>query len=166
MNGWTPPPVKTKPSAEQLPATAHDTEPASDSWPLMPGITCTGPQVPFVSLTVNATGTPAAPEYPPAEQLPGVAQATDRTSAFTVVALVSRASPRALPQVPFFSSATNGRRFPAASVYEPTAAQVPGVAHDTELTRAFPPAFSAFSPGIDRAAVSCGAAALAAGPTP
>src|SRR5689334_6759978 len=132
VNGSTAPPVTTKPSAAQ---------------------------VPFVSLTVNATGMPSAPEYPTAEQLAAEAHDTDRSSAFTFVALVSSASSRALPQVPFFSSATNGSRFPLASVYEPTAAQPPAVPQDTEVTRAVPPAFSAFSPGIARAAVSCGAAA-------
>src|SRR5690348_5959125 len=95
VNGSTAPPVTMKPSAAQVPAAGHDTEPASDSWPLMPGITCAGPQVPFVSLTVNATGRPSAPEYPTAEQLAAEAHDTDRTSAFTFVALVSSASPRA-----------------------------------------------------------------------
>ena len=116
MNGSTVLETK-KPSAAQLPAEGHDTEPASELWPPpTPGITCAGLQVPPFSSATNATGRPGAPKYPTALQLPAEGHDTDRASAFTFVALVSKARPWALPQVPPFSSATNGSRFPLASV--------------------------------------------------
>src|SRR5262249_19804112 len=50
-------------------------------------------------------------------------------------------------QVPFTLSATNGSWWSAPSRYDPTAAQLPGVTHDSDSTKANPSALRLFRPG-------------------